>query len=263
MSARHPEYRITIVISALDEEEVIGATVASVLRVLDDHFADYEVLLVNDGSKDQTGAIMNRLAADNARLRVIHNRQNEGLGAAYQRAIKEARFEYLMLLCGDGGLPASSLPPVFDAIGSADIIAPYMTNLRRIKTPMRFFMSSAYTGLLNLLFRQNIKYYNGLAIHRTDLLRQIRIVSTRFAFQGEVMIKLLKSGCSCAQIETLAAENTHKSSALRLSNVVNVLKTLLLLIWEVSLFDGRNVHRSAASMKRVTSPASSAYEVRD
>ena len=263
MSTRNLGQQITIVVAALNEEAVIAETVESILTVLDGRFADYELLLVDDGGKDRTGEIMDRLAASRPAIRVFRNARNEGLGAAYKLAIREARFEYLMLLCGDGGLPAASLPPVFDALGSADIVAPYMPNLRRIKTPIRYFLSRVYTVLLNALFGQSIRYYNGLAVHRTDLLRQITIVSTRFAFQGEVMIKLLKSGCSCVQVATLAAENTHKSSALRLHNLLNVAKTLFVLIWEVAFFDGRNVRRAAAAPPSGRSLAGSMPEASD
>ncbi|GEO40320.1 hypothetical protein SAE02_44680 [Skermanella aerolata] len=232
---------ISIVVPALNEEEVVADIVSDIVAVLEDRFQDFEIILVNDGSTDRTGAIMNEIADGHPKVRVVHNERNQGLGSAYKLGIAQAKFEYLMLLCGDGGLPASSLPPIFDAIGSADIIAPYMVNLKRIKTPSRYVMSRSYTGLLNLLFRQNIKYYNGLAVHRTALLRQITISSTRFAFQGEVMTKLLKAGCSCVQIGVQGAENTNKSSALRLRNLANVGKTLLTLVWEIIRFDSSKI----------------------
>jgi glycosyltransferase involved in cell wall biosynthesis len=50
-------------------------------------------------------------------MRVLHNRPNIGLGASYQRGVAEARHDYVMMLCGDGGLPASSLPPIIEKIG--------------------------------------------------------------------------------------------------------------------------------------------------
>ena len=124
-------------------------------------FADYEIILVDDGSLDATGEIMDRLASLYDKIRVLHNPTNCGLGASYKRAIGEVRFEYVMMLCGDGGLPAESLPPIFDAIGAADIVVPYMTNLRTIKTPLRYALSRSYTNLLNFLFQQKLQYYNG------------------------------------------------------------------------------------------------------
>ncbi|HEY0337970.1 MAG TPA: hypothetical protein VGC70_11580, partial [Burkholderiales bacterium] len=161
---------------------------------------------------------------------------NIGLGACYQRGLQEARCNYVMLLCGDGGLPARSLPAIFEKIGTADIVIPYMTNLRRIKSPLRFVLSRTYSKLLNTLFGFKLHYYNGLPVHRTDLLRSIRITSSGFGFQGEILVKLLKSGCSYVQVGVLGAEETRKSFALRPRNLVSVARTLLHLIAEIVRF---------------------------
>lgn len=234
---------ISIVIPALNEEAVVESVVRDIEKQVATFFRDYEIILIDDGSSDKTGEIMDGLAKELPRIRAIHNRQNLGLGASYQRGVAEARCTYLMMLCGDGGMPAASLPPIFAAVGSADIVAPYVTNLKAIKSPVRYFTSRVYTNLLNLLFGQKVKYYNGLPVHRVDLLRQLRINSTGFAFQGEILTKLLRSGCSMTEVGVAGAEMTRNSSALRLKGLVNIAKVLALLVWEVRRFDGQLIQR--------------------
>ncbi|MGM5024439.1 glycosyltransferase family 2 protein [Tardiphaga sp. 367_B4_N1_1] len=234
---------ISIVIPALNEEVVLEGVVRDIEKQIAVFFSDYEIILINDGSTDKTGEIMDRLATELPHVRVLHNSGNIGLGASYQRGVSEARRTYLMMLCGDGGMPAASLPPIFAAVGSADIVAPYVTNLRTIKSPVRYLTSRTYTNLLNILFGQKIKYYNGLPVHRVDLLRQLRINSTGFAFQGEILTKLLRSGCSMTEVGVAGAEMTRNSSALRLKGLINIAKVLALLVWEVRRFDGRQIKR--------------------
>ncbi|KZD20661.1 glycosyltransferase family 2 protein [Tardiphaga robiniae] len=236
---------ISIVIPALNEEVVLDGVVRDIEKQVTAFFRDYEIILINDGSADKTGEIMDRLATELPNIRVLHNPRNIGLGASYKRGVEEARCTYLMMLCGDGGMPAASLPPIFSAVGSADLVAPYVTNLRTIKSPMRYFTSRVYTNLLNILFGQKIKYYNGLPVHRVDLLRQLRINSTGFAFQGEILTKLLRSGCSMTEVGVAGAEMTRNSSALRLKGLINIAKVLALLVWEVRRFDGRQIKREA------------------
>ena len=228
---------ITFIVPALNEAAIIESVITQILEVVDGRFADYEMLLVNDGSTDDTGRIMDRLAASRDKIRVLHNASNISLGGSYQRGLKETRFEYVMLLCGDGGLPAKSLPAIFDQIGKADIVIPYMLNLREIKTSLRYLLSRTYTGLLNLLFGFKLKYYNGLPVHRTELLRSIRITSMGFGFQGEILVKLLKSGCTYVEVGTLGSEHTRRSLALRPSNIFSVAKTVLHLIFEIMRFE--------------------------
>jgi dolichol-phosphate mannosyltransferase len=234
---------ISIVIPALNEEAVVEGVVRDIAKQVGASFADYEIILIDDGSTDATGDIMDRLATELPNVRSIRNPGNIGLGSSYQRGLAEARKNYLMMLCGDGGMPAASLPPIFAAVGSADIVAPYVTNLKQIKSPVRYLTSRTYTHLLNMLFGQKIKYYNGLPVHRVDLLRQLRINSSGFGFQGEILTKLLRSGCSMTEVGVLGAEMTKNSSAVSLKGMINIAKVLTLLVWEVRRFDGGQIKR--------------------
>src|ERR1700687_3075469 len=127
---------ISIVIPALNEETVVEGVVRDISKQIAASFTDYEIILIDDGSTDKTGDIMARLANELPNVRAIQNPGNIGLGSSYQRGLAEARCEYLMMLCGDGGMPAASLPPIFAAVGSADIVVPFVTNLWPIKSPV-------------------------------------------------------------------------------------------------------------------------------
>ena len=145
-------YTISFIVPALNEERVVGSVIEQILEKTSGQFEDYELILIDDGSSDATGRIMDQIAMTNDKARVIHNPKNLGFGNSYQIGLSESRFDYVMLLCGDGGLPAASLPLIFEKIGSADIVIPWMINLREIKTRGRYLLSRAYTAIVNLLF---------------------------------------------------------------------------------------------------------------
>ena len=235
---------LTVVVPALNEEAVIAQTVAEITDQVERAFSEFEIILVDDGSSDATGAIMDRIAREHDRISVIHNGSNLGLGAAYRRGVDAARKEYLMMLCGDGGLPATSLPPIFAVIGKVDMVVPFMTNLKKIKSPLRYMLSRGYTWLMNLMFRQKLNYYNGLPVHRVAYLRQISITSSGFGFQGEILIKLLKAGCSYVQVGVQGAEVTKSSSALRPRNIISVFGTVWRLVWGLIRFKPPKLVRS-------------------
>ena len=227
---------VSFIVPALNEEKIIERTVRDIWKTADTALEGFEIILVDDGSTDRTGQIMDRLAQDLAHVRVLHNVPNAGLGASYQRGLAHAKCDYVMMLCGDGGLPASSLPPIIAKIGTADIVVPYMRNLRQLKTPLRYAVSRIYTGLLNSLFGYRLRYYNGLPVHRRALLNAITITSSGFGFQAEILIKLLKSGHSFVEVGVLGAEATNKSSIFRFRNVVSVAFTLVKLLKELVVF---------------------------
>ncbi len=226
----HP---ISFVIPALNEEDVVGDVVRDIWTVVDSTTDTFELILIDDGSTDRTGAIMDQLGQDLPGIRVLHNRPNIGLGASYRKGVAEAKLDYVMMLCGDGGLPATSLPDIIAKVGTADIVVPYMRNLRQIKSPMRFALSRTYTFLMNLLSGHKLHYYNGLPVHRRDLLQGITITSSGFAFQGEILCKLLKAGCSYVEVPTEGGEKTSRSSALKLGNFINVAAVFLRLAIDV------------------------------
>jgi glycosyltransferase involved in cell wall biosynthesis len=241
---------MSFVVPALNEEKVVEQVVREIWSVVDRHVTTYEIILIDDGSTDRTGDIMEALAKELPHMRVLHNKPNIGLGASYQRGVGESKLDYVMMLCGDGGVPASSLPPVLEKVGSADIVIPYMTNLKQIKTPSRYFISRCYTNLLNLISGHRLHYYNGLPVHRRTLLDAVRMTSSGFGFQGEILVKLLKSGCSYVQVPTLGAEATNKTSVFRIRNLMSVTKTLLRLLLELTTFNGRDIRKASE-----TSPA--------
>jgi glycosyltransferase involved in cell wall biosynthesis len=236
-------YSVSFVVPALNEEKVVEQTIRDIHSHVNRLVQTNEIILIDDGSTDRTGQIMDALARELTNIRVLHNRPNIGLGASYQRGVSEARYDYVMMLCGDGGLPASSLPPIIEKIGTADIVVPYMTNLKIIKTPMRYFISRSYTRLLNLLSGHKLHYYNGLPVHKRSLLNQTIMTSSGFGFQGEILVKLIKAGHTYAQVGVLGSETTNKSSVFRVKNLASVTRTvlkLLRLVVILSLYQTKN-----------------------
>lgn len=75
---------ISFIVTALNEEANIEPTVQQILIAAQGRFLDYEILLVNDGSTDATGTIMEKLVAENSKIRVLHNQHSLGVGGAYK-----------------------------------------------------------------------------------------------------------------------------------------------------------------------------------
>src|SRR5205085_7412859 len=103
-----------------------AATIQTITTAVDHFDCDYEILIVDDGSTDNTAAIADQLAATNTRVRVIHNEQNLGLGGAYKRGVQHAAKDYVMWVCGDNAEIGDNLINIMSHIGQADIIVPVL-----------------------------------------------------------------------------------------------------------------------------------------
>jgi hypothetical protein len=130
------------------------------------------------------------------------------------------------MIPGDNCHPAECISSILERIGEADIVIPYVAN-SSVRTLTRRAISSAFTLLLNVLFRQRVPYYNGVVLHRTDLIRDIVIETNGFAYQAEALIKLLQRGASSSSIAiNLSERGDRRTRAFRLANVVTVAETI-------------------------------------
>ncbi|MDP3982488.1 MAG: glycosyltransferase family 2 protein [bacterium] len=92
---------LSIVIPAYDEEESLGFVLKDTLKKLPKYFSDYEVIVVDDGSKDKTGEIADSFAKKDKHLKVIHQ-QNSGYNKAMIVGLAQASKDYVGYMQADG-----------------------------------------------------------------------------------------------------------------------------------------------------------------
>ena len=113
---------------AFNEVDNLEGAVADIVWAASEVLTDYEILIIDDGSTDGTGALADRLAPENPRIRAIHQPTNMGIAAAYERALREARLDYFSFLAADGEIARESVRDILGSVGRADIVAPYHQN---------------------------------------------------------------------------------------------------------------------------------------
>lgn len=104
--------RLSVILPAYNAERYLEKAVRS---VLDQAFSDWELILVDDGSRDGTGALCDRLAGEDSRVQVIHQ-ENGGLSAARNAGITAAAGEYLAFLDADDYLAPAAYEKLFAAL---------------------------------------------------------------------------------------------------------------------------------------------------
>lgn len=222
-------------VPTLNEEGNLVNTVREIVYGLKGYVDDYEIFIFDDGSTDQTPQIADRLAKKNTKIKVFHNRLNKGIGYCYRKGIELTRYEYYMYIPGDNQFPKEALVKIVKKIGKADIIIPFVTNMH-IRPISRRILSSLFTYLVNLCFGLNIRYYNGTVIHRIDLIRNVIPQTDGFAYQAEILIKLIKSGANYTEVGyDMVERNAGSTSAFRLTSVKSVFKIILSLFWDIQI----------------------------
>ena len=106
--------QVNVIIPAHDAARYLSIAIESVMAQT---FQDWSIVLVNDGSTDATPQIMDRMARENARVRVVHNERNLGLGGAYKRAVQFASKKYVMWVSGDNAETPGNIANIISHVG--------------------------------------------------------------------------------------------------------------------------------------------------
>ena len=238
---------ISVIIPCLNEEQNLQATYDNVVAALRETAQEWEILIFDDGSSDKTGEIADEIAKNDPAVVVTHNRPNKGFGYNFIRGIAIARMNYVSVMPGDNEISLRSIKRIFALVGRADMIIPFTVNME-VRPWSRRLISRLFTLTMNTIFRCELQYYNGPTLHRADLVRELNIRTSGFAFQAVMLVKLIRRGYSFCEVDMyLQQKQTYRSSAVRLRNILSVLGTILRLAVDVqldrSLRGFKQVHR--------------------
>ena len=119
--------KLSVFLPAFNEEKMLAKITKNVDEILRKTAADYEIIIINDGSRDKTGEIADKLASQNKKIRVIHHRLNRGYGAAVKSGLYAARFPWVVLIDADGQFDFKEIDKLLkrQKETGADIVAGY------------------------------------------------------------------------------------------------------------------------------------------
>lgn len=218
---------LSVVIPALNEETNIVSTLDNLLPYCRKELDRFEIILINDGSTDRTGEVMERLARENPELVVIHHPQRRGVGIAYRSGIERANMDYITLIPGDNVCDPVTWGPLFQAIGTADIVIGYRANQRLARPMYRVIISRIFSHTMCLIHGVRLRDFQGLVIYPTQRVRELGLQATSYMYQMEMLVQLHRAGCTIAERPFyMLKEDMQSSRSLRLATIVDLVQTL-------------------------------------
>lgn len=184
---------VSVMISAYNEEGNLAHLVRETLRDAKKIANDFEVVVVNDGSKDRTAQVADSLAKTYKNVRVIHRKKNQGLALTWRTGIKACRKDIILYIEGDGQQPFRDQIELFKKIKNADLVLGYRS-FRYDYTPFRLAMSYGYLFLIWLLFNLKYKDVGWSQAYRRKIFDKIEMKSVTPFFDTEVIIKAQRLG---------------------------------------------------------------------
>lgn len=222
-----PFETISAVLPAYNEEENIEtATVrmADALRSL--NLRDWEVIVVDDGSKDRTGEIADRLAAeDPAHIRVFHHNPNQGYASALRTGFTSARHQLIFYTDSDNQFDVKEISNLLPLIEEADIVCGF--RIYRFDPLTRLVLSWGFNLLVRIIFRIKVRDIDcAFKLFRREVFDKVKIESKKFFVDAEMLAKARYYGFRLAELGVRHYPRTAGSSTVRPSHVISTLREL-------------------------------------
>jgi glycosyltransferase involved in cell wall biosynthesis len=184
---------LSVVLPAYNEEANVAATVAEAVAVLRRLGLDYEVIVVDDGSRDATAAIVQRLAAEDPRIRLVQHERNQGYGAALASGFAAARGELIFLTDADKQFDLAEIELLLPHIRHADLVIGHRAP-RRDPFVRRLF-GWGWNMLVNLVFGYTARDVDcAFKLFRRRVLDDVKVASRGAMFSAELLIRARQAG---------------------------------------------------------------------
>ena len=184
--------QVSIVIPVYNQELTVSASLARIREVLDSLATSYELLVVNDGSRDDTLRILQQEQASNPSLKVISYDKNMGKGHAVRKGILESKGDLVVFTDGDLDISPDTIQDYIQQLKTSNlVVGSKRHNLSRVKAPMsRRFLSRAFNLVVRIFTGIKIKDTQaGLKAGNGNALREIfrLMLVKRYAFDVELL----------------------------------------------------------------------------
>ncbi len=182
---------ISFIVPVYNEELNIANMLRNLHQVLNAHPDwNWEAIIVEDGSRDGTRAVLIEEMKKYPRSQLIIHEQNQGYTRSLKDGIAKARGRYLMYIGADEEFDSSELPAFIEILqsGTADVLLGVRWQ-RNAYQLFRFFLSVIYIFLLNYLFRMRVNDYNWSQAWSREILERIELRSTSLFVLPEIIVK--------------------------------------------------------------------------
>ncbi len=189
---------LSVFMPCYNEAANVERVAADAVKVLDGLGIDYELILINDGSKDDTGKIADKIAAGKPSVKVVHHPHNLGYGAALQSGFKAAGKELVFYTDGDGQFDMRQMPQLLPLIEKYDIVSCYRQN--RQDNWIRKLNAWCWTKLVCFLFRMKIRDIDcAFKLYKREIFNNIKMTSTGALIDTEILARAARKGYTITQ----------------------------------------------------------------
>ncbi len=191
--------KLSLVLPAHNEEDNIRFVVADALATLPAYAPEFEIIVVNDGSRDRTGAIIDALHAEDARVRPVHHRANQGYGAALRSGFSASTGDFVMFMDSDRQFDIRDIRLLAPFVDLFDIVAGF--RMERSDPIHRRINAEIFNLAVRVLFGVHLRDLDcAFKIFRGEQIRSLQLTTSGALINAEIQSKLRRQGATLVQV---------------------------------------------------------------
>lgn len=191
---------LSIIVPAYNEEESLASAVNELTISADKTNVKYEIVIVNDGSKDKTGSIADGLSRRFSKIKVVNHSQNMMIGGAIISGISHSQYDNIIVSPVDSPLDDNQIAGFLKTASKADIVCGYRPGREGYSLLMRI-LSKIYCIFLSVIFCTRLHDFTWISLYRKRVFDVIKPKFNGIAIFPEILVKSQRKGFRIEQIE--------------------------------------------------------------
>lgn len=189
---------VSVFFPCYNEQDNIASLAEKTIVVLEKRDADFELIIVDDGSCDCTARIAEEIGQKDERVKVVHHQSNLGYGEALKSGFKAATKKLVFYTDGDGQFDIGEMPPLLPLLEEFDIVSCYRIN--RKDSIMRKINGWAWTKLVCWLFGMKVRDIDcAFKLYKREIFDKIKMSSSGALIDTEILARAVREGYTITQ----------------------------------------------------------------
>jgi glycosyltransferase involved in cell wall biosynthesis len=217
---------ITIFFPVYNDENTIPIMTEKCIDVLKDVSSNYEVIIINDGSPDNSGKVADEMASKFDCVKVVHHEKNKGYGAAIKSGFEHAQYEWVCFTDGDDEYDIEDLRKMIKLKDYYDLIITF--RYVKLYSTLRVFISGIYNKIFRFVFRTNYRDIStGLRLIKKSVYNDLTIISDSPFIGAEITLRTMLKGYRVGEmgIQTFPRE-FGKGASVSPKNIMRTIKDM-------------------------------------
>lgn len=224
---------LSVFFPCYNEAENVKTMIEQAVQIGNGYGVDYEVVVVDDGSTDQSARRVQEAIKENPHIRLIQHPKNMGYGAALRTGLANVTKDLVFLTDGDNQFRLAEIDKLFSKIDSCDVVVGY--RIRRQDKGYRRLNGFLWTQLNRILFKLPVRDVDcAFKLFRRRAIDGLQLKSDHLLIHAEILARLKKKGC---KIEEIGVNHyprvAGKATATGIGRILKTFKELLGLYWQI------------------------------